>query len=134
MFHRKSSAIHPVIASELDSTLTKHEMTVLSLLGTIAELDAHEIFVTEGSVGQEAVILVTGSAHVLRDGETIAEVGPGTILGESALLSNEPRNASLMTTSPTKLSVLNRREFASFLAQCPRIAAQVDQLATTRSA
>lgn len=133
MFNRKAPFINPSIANELDGDLNEHEMAVLSSLGTLVDLDAHEIFATEGAVGQEAVIIITGSAHVMRDGDTIAEVGSGTILGESALLTNEPRNASLMTTSPTTLSVLNRREFASFLDQCPRLAAMVDELIATRS-
>ena len=134
MFNRKAPFINPSIANELDGDLNEHEMAVLSSLGTLVDLDAHEIFATEGAVGQEAVIIITGSAHVMRDGDTIAEVGSGTILGESALLTNEPRNASLMTTSPTTLSVLNRREFASFLDQCPRIAAKVDELVASRTA
>ncbi len=130
---RKTSLINPEIARRLDGELNDHEMTVLSSLGTLVDLDAHQIFATQGNVGQEAVIIVTGSAHVMRDGDTIAEVGPGTILGEIALVTNEPRNASLMTTSPTTISVLNRREFASFLDQCPRIAATVNELVASRS-
>jgi CRP-like cAMP-binding protein len=134
MFKRNTTFIHPAIAETLSDELTDHEMSVLSTLGTVAELPAHEIFATEGAVGQEAIVLMSGTALVSRDGETIATVGPGTILGEGALLTNEPRNASLVTTSPVKLSVLNRREFASFLHQCPRLAAKVDDLVTTRSA
>ncbi len=134
MFTRKPRFINPTIAAALEGDLNEHEMHVLSTLGTLVELDAHEIFAAEGAVGREAVVLVTGSAHVMREGDTIAEVGPGTILGESALLTHEPRNASLMTTSPSTLAVLNAREFASFLDQCPRIAAKVDELVAARSA
>lgn len=134
MFNRKTRFINPTIANELNNEFNEHEMSVLTSLGTIVDLDAHEIFATEGAVGQEAVILVTGTAHVMRDGDTIAEVGSGTILGESSLLTNEPRNASLMTTSPTKLVVLNRREFSSFLDECPRVAAKVDELVSARTA
>jgi len=134
MFNRKTAFINPTLANELENDFNEHEIAALASLGTIVDLNAHEIFATEGAIGQEAVILITGTAHVMRDGDTIAEVGPGTILGERALLKHEPRNASLMTTSPTKLVVLNRREFASFLDQCPRVAAKVDELVSTRSA
>ncbi|MFT7473984.1 MAG: CRP-like cAMP-binding protein [Verrucomicrobiales bacterium] len=134
MFKRNTPFIHPAIAETLSNELTDHEMSVLSTLGTVAELPANEIFVTEGAVGREAIVLMSGTALVSRDGETIATVGPGAILGEGALLTNEPRNASLMTTSPVTLSVLNPREFASLLHQCPRLAAKVDDLVTTRSA
>lgn len=134
MFNRKARFINSAIAEQLDGEFSEHEMAALSSLGTLVDLDAHEIFATQGAVGQEAVIIVTGSAHVMRNGDTIAEVGAGTILGEAALITSEPRNASLMTTSPTTVAVLNRREFASFLDQCPRIAATVNDLVTTRSA
>ena len=133
MFARKTPFIDPVIANELNTELNEHEMAVLTSLGTLIDLPAHEVFVTEGQVGREAAVIVTGSAHVLRDGDNIAEVGPGTIVGENALLTNNPRNASLMTTSPTTLAVLNPREFYSFLDRCPRIAARVDDLLATRN-
>lgn len=134
MFLRKTKTINPTIAEALASEFNEHEMSVLSTHGTIVDIDADEVFATEGAVGQEAVVIVSGTAHVVRNGETIANVGAGTILGEGSLLTNKPRNATLMTTSPTKLAVLNRREFASFLDQCPRIEAQVKELVATRSA
>lgn len=134
MFLRKTKTINPTIAEALASEFNEHEMSILSTHGTVVELDADQVFATEGAVGREAVVVVTGTAHVLRGGDTIAEVGAGTILGEAAMLTNEPRNATLMTTSPTRLVVLNRREFAGFLDQCPRIAAQVKDLVATRSA
>ena len=134
MFNRKSPEINPMIAGELKDNFNESELAALTSLGTILELDAHEILATEGAVGQQAVVIVTGSAQVMRDGDTIAEVGPGTILGESSLVTEQPRNASLVTTSPSKVVMLNRAGFDSFLEQCPRVAAEVNRLIAGRSA
>lgn len=134
MFNRKSPSIHPSIATELNTQFNEHEMSALSSLGTIIDLDANQLFAAEGSFGREAVVVISGTALVQRDGATIAEVGAGTILGEVSLLTNEPRNASLMTTSATRLAVMDRREFASFLDSCPRIEAQVKTLVAERTA
>ena len=102
-------------------------------MGTVVELPAGAVLAREGAVGQEAVVVISGTALVVRDTETIATAGPSTILGEIALLTGEARNASLIAETDLVISVLNRREFNSWLNECPRIERQVNDLAASRS-
>lgn len=132
MFFRKEAAINPTLTT-LTESFNEHELSTLSGLGTVVDLPAGSVLAQEGAVGQEAVVVISGNALVIRDGETVATVGASSILGEAALLTGEARNASLVAETDLVVSVLNRREFNSWLDACPRIAAQVKELAAARS-
>ena len=129
---RAIDPINPTIKDTLSDEFSKHEMTILSRLGTIVTVDAGERFATEGAIGQEAVVVLSGTADVIRNDEVIATVGAGAILGELALLTGEPRNASLAAHDELTISVMSRREFNSLLDQCPRLALEIETLASAR--
>lgn len=135
LLHRtKPAFIQPRIAEALLGTFSEYELGVLSRLGTIIELEEGAVLATEGRVGQEAVIVLDGSAAVSRGDDIVATVGVGAILGEMALLSGEPRSASLVATEPLTVIAMNRREFNTLLEQCPRLDKMVRALAESRSA
>ncbi len=130
---RHTNHINPVIEQSLSETFSDHEMAVLSRTGTVVTIEPGQRFATEGSVGEEAVVVLSGTADVIQQGKTIATVGTGAVLGELALLTGDPRNASLVAHDELNLVVMSRREFDSLLAQCPRLAAEIDDLARARS-
>lgn len=134
LFRSRSRHINPLIEQSLSETFTDDEMDALSRVGTVVTIEPGQTFATEGSVGQEAVVVLSGNADVVRQGNTIATVGAGTVLGELALLTGEPRNASLIAHDELRLVVMSRRDFHSLLDQCPRLADEIDDLALTRSA
>jgi CRP-like cAMP-binding protein len=47
---------------------------------------------------------------VLRDGNKIASLGPGDLIGEMGLLQREPRNADVIATSPMRVIKLTHWE------------------------
>lgn len=128
---RKEPQLSPSL-TELCEDFNEHELLTLNRLGTIVKLPAGSVLANEGAVGQEAIVVISGTALVVRGTETVAEVGPATILGEAALLTGESRNASLIAETDLVVSVLNRREFHSWLDSCPRVATEVRNLASTR--
>lgn len=132
MFTKKQT-INPSIEDALSGRYSELEMTALGELSTIVELTAGQTFVREGVVGREALIILEGTAAVSRGETVVATVGAGDIVGENALLTGEPRNATLVATSDTKVAVLTPREFSSLLARCPRLNAEVKEIAAQRS-
>lgn len=76
----------------------------------------------QGDIGREAFIIVTGSAEVLRDGNRIAELGPGDVVGELSLLDGGPRSATVVTTAETDVLVLTRPAFNAVLDEMPTLA------------
>ena len=60
----------------------------------------------QGAPGRELFLLFDGVLAVERDGETIAEVGPGAILGEMALLEGGRRTATLRAVTACRVAVV----------------------------
>ena len=71
--------------------------------GEIKQVAAGEVLLKEGDAADFAVLVLTGELEVFveRDGQQFAltEAGPGTVLGELALLCGIPRSASARATA-----------------------------------
>jgi len=67
--------------------------------GTIKEYSGGEVLFKEGDLPTVVILVLAGKMHVFveRDGRelVLTDVGPGTILGELALLCGIPRSASV---------------------------------------
>ncbi len=132
MFTKKNPP-SPAIEKALNGRYNEFEMATIDELSTTVDLDAGQVFVREGARGQEAIIILDGTAAVSRGDEIIASVGPGDIVGEGSLLTGDPRNATLVATEKLTVAVLNPREFSSLLSRCPRLQAEVKSVAKARS-
>ena len=62
---------------------------------------------------------------ITRAGAELARRGPGSIVGEMALIDQGPRTATVTAATPVSAYVLNRGEFASLLADAPDVAEKV---------
>ena len=71
--------------------------------------------VIEGEAGNEAFVVVDGRATVTREGAEVAEIGPGAVFGEMALIDRVPRNATVTASTPMSLLVIGKREFSGLL-------------------
>jgi CRP-like cAMP-binding protein len=95
--------------------LTKKELASIQRMMSKTPIAAGREFIKQGTVGREAFIILSGDASVWKDGKLIAAVGPGAVIGEMALLSGTPRNASVKAESDLTVEVLDSREFSDFL-------------------
>lgn len=118
----------------LSSLFDDHELAQLAMLSTPVEVKAGTVLTIEGTLGQQAVVMVEGTASVLRDGEKIATINAGEIIGEMALLSGEVRSATVVTDVDATVYALSPREFASLMTQCPRLEARLTSVALERLA
>ena len=63
--------------------------------------------VDEGDYAYDLFVIQEGTAEVTREGEQIAELGPGDFFGEMGILSEEGRrNATVVSKTPMKLLTL----------------------------
>jgi CRP-like cAMP-binding protein len=70
------------------------------------KLDAGECLMKQGDSGQELFLILDGIVDVEVDGEEVAEIGPGALLCERALLEGGSRTASVWATTPTRVVVI----------------------------
>jgi CRP-like cAMP-binding protein len=105
--------------------LTEDELDLVARSATQLDYRAGKVLMTEGGVAHEMFVVVEGTLEVSRDGEHVADLGPGAFAGEMALLTKAHRNSTV--TAKTDVSVLHidGREFQTVLHDVPTIAAKM---------
>jgi CRP-like cAMP-binding protein len=67
-------------------------------------------------------IIAAGMVRVVRDGKTLADLGPGDFFGELSVLDGKPRNAQVISTEPTTCLALATWEFEAVVGEQPSVA------------
>ncbi len=101
--------------------LRDRELERISALTDIVDLPADRRIMSQGDRGAEMFVLVSGTAHVERDGHALGDRGPGDVLGEIALLDGGPRTATVTLAEASRLLVLARREFNALMDEFPEV-------------
>ena len=114
--------------------LSKKQLRLISQLATELEEPAGTVLIEQGEVGHEFIVVVQGQIEVSQGGRVVGEHGPGSYVGEIALLEQRPRTARVIAKTPVKLEVINQREFAGLLDEMPELAQQVRAVAADRIA
>jgi CRP-like cAMP-binding protein len=78
-------------------------------------VDDAKVVLREGETGDEFFILVDGGATATVEGDVVEQLAPGSFFGEMALLDAGERLATVTTTSPSQLLVLDRHHFNDML-------------------
>jgi CRP-like cAMP-binding protein len=65
-----------------------------------------DTLVREGDEGRDLFLILDGVLSVQRDGKAMAEVGPGAILGEKALVGDGRRTATLVAATNARIAVI----------------------------
>lgn len=74
----------------------------------------------QGRPGQEAYVILEGTAGVHISGVQKAEVGPGEIIGEMALIDHHPRVATVRAITPLRLLAFDAARFRRLLDEMPK--------------
>lgn len=88
----------------------------------------HLLLLLEGSVevdtaGASGALGASGPARA--DAVAVSVLGPGSIVGEMALLDGAPRSASCTARTPVTAAALSRRALQQLLDEQPRLAAKL---------
>jgi CRP/FNR family transcriptional regulator, cyclic AMP receptor protein len=92
------------------SHLSDEEAKRLSAFATETSVAEGQILMKQGDYSTELIGIEEGTADVLRDGEKIASLKQGDLIGEMGLLEREPRNADVIATSPMRVMKLTHWE------------------------
>ena len=100
---------------------------------------AGAVVIKQGDKGSEFFIVAAGKLSVwvkkaFRNPVQVATSVPGKYFGEMALVSNNPRMATIKTEMPTELYVLNKADFDRILMSNPAIAASIRNVILQRKA
>ena len=116
------------------SSLSKREIQEIARATDEVDVKQGEVLAREGDVGQEFFVILDGSAEVVRGDERIAELGKGDFFGEMALVGDEPRMATVSSTSPMRVAVMSRSAFRGFDRSMPAVHARIVEAIEARRA
>ena len=103
----------------LFQNLSAKQLADIDALVTTIDVVSGKELIRQGETGREFIVVVEGEAEVSRDGNVIAVRGPGTFFGETALLLERPRNASVIAKTDMTIEVIDRQDFRRLLDEFP---------------
>ena len=107
----KKKAQNALAAVPMFEHLTKKQLaTVASHVTWTTRPEGTEL-VQQGGLAKQLLIIVEGTAKVVRGKRKIADLKAGDIIGELSLLDPEPATASVTATSDVTLLVLSGADF-----------------------
>ena len=98
----------PALVTEVETALERELSLTMMQGGTkprIKKLATGESLVEQGQPGDDIFLLLDGVFAVEVDGESLAELGPGAILGERAILEGGTRTSTLRAITPSKVAI-----------------------------
>ena len=114
----------PLFASLPDARLRE-----LAALARPVSLPAGVVLFERGAPGDALYVIRHGRLEVVVDGEVVREAGRGEVLGELALLTGEPRNATVRARRDAELYAVRRADLDVLLADPGSARALVRHLA-----
>ena len=116
------------VFSDLDDEALNH---IAALAAEVSVPEGKEL-VREGDYSYDVLVVEEGSAKVERGGETIAELGPGDVIGEMGVLERHQRNATVVATSPMMLMTLTSWDIRKLRKTAPAIVDHLRELVEQR--
>jgi hypothetical protein len=96
-------------------TALEHSLSVELMHGAakprIERLPAGSTLVRQGDPGTDIYLVLDGVIRVERDGESLAEYGPGALLGERAHLEGGKRTSTLVAVTPCRVASVDANQF-----------------------
>jgi len=113
--------------TELFKSLSPEELQKLESRLKERVYPPNTAIVREGAPGDAMFIIKDGKVDVKKREQstgidmTIASLGGGACFGEMALLTGNPRSATVMATMATSVFVLEKKDFEALLRENPTI-------------
>ncbi len=98
-----------------------------------------QVIIHEGDQGDSFFQIISGLTRVFRTSEdgvevTLATIGPGESFGEMALLTGEPRSASVETLESSGVLVISKQSFDQLAAENPEFSLALSRVLSSRLA
>jgi CRP-like cAMP-binding protein len=87
---------------------------------------------TQGEMGEEMYVIVSGEVSVKAGEKEVARRKTGDVVGEMAIISREPRIASLVALGDVRTLCLDRQRFEGLLRERPETSLAVMRVLCAR--
>ena len=117
---------------DLFKALTPQQLTDVAEHMQKRHFAAGETIIREGEPGEEFFLISDGEVEVIRADHEVARLGPGDFFGEVALISGEPRNATVVAEGGVDAYALGKTDFQTALATSQSFRDQLYRVYFTR--
>lgn len=112
--------------------LSTDELERVANLSDQIEVDAGTELVDQGDPGTFCFVLVEGTASVFVNGDYVSTSGPGSMVGEMALLDLRPRTATVIANTPMTLRRFDIAAFRALLDEMPKASERINAILLSR--
>ncbi len=110
-----------LMALDLFAHLDHHDLAQVSHWVHEVRAGAGEFLFEQGDLPYEFFVIESGDAEVVRDGDVLARIGPGELVGEMALLRGERRMASVRAVGEVIAIALSADDLAAIEEEMPEV-------------
>lgn len=106
--------------------LTKEQIERIAGIVEQRKLDGGDVMVRQFDRDTDMMIIVSGGARIKSfSGESLAEVGPGSVIGEVSLVDDQPRSATVVAVGTTVVAVIPGKRLAELVNEDVSLKAQL---------
>lgn len=109
----------------LFSRCTKREHKTIARHVEVVTLDPGTVLTEQGAAGDAWYAILSGTAEVRVDDDSVATLGENDQFGELALLDGAPRSATVVAEDTLTVAVLGVRMFKTLLREFPDMSEQL---------
>jgi CRP/FNR family transcriptional regulator, cyclic AMP receptor protein len=120
------------VADTFFSMFEPAQIAKISASGTRVNLPAGWSPIWEDTPADKAYVILDGTVSVRRDGEEVAQAGPGDIIGEAAIMNQKLRNASIVAITPLELIHLSAEALRRLSVEMPAFHEALEKVAAER--
>jgi hypothetical protein len=97
------------------------EMAAIMRIAKIITTAPRAVLCRQGEIGSDLFLILDGEVSVEQNGKTVATRGAGMYFGELALLTSNPRNATVTALTDLSLLVIERRSLGDLMSGVPPV-------------
>lgn len=128
----KDARLDPLRSIEILRDLPARQLRELSYRLDVVTVPAGAVLIHQGHLNRHAYFVESGSLGIDVDGQRVATVTTGSVVGERTALDHGPANATVTSLEPTTLHVADHRVLLGVAAADPEFAAVLADLAADR--
>lgn len=107
----------------LTQGLTENQISEIAALATEKQFSGGDTLVRQFAKDADLLIILDGKAVIKTfSGDTIAEAGPGSVIGEMSLIDDKPRSATVTSAGGTRIVSIPNKDLWNLMEREPRIA------------
>jgi CRP-like cAMP-binding protein len=120
-------------ALPLFGELDHHDLAVVATWVRELELSPGQTLVQQGDLPRDLVVLERGTVEVVRDGEMLATLGPGDVVGEMGLLGQHRAVATVRAREAVRAIAIPPERLDELADQMPELTERLRRTAAERA-